>query len=61
MIFIPRCCEQVGHEGRQAEVSAHRASPAQGLAAGWSQEWRVLRFVPDNGTSNLIQAGYGGM
>ena len=25
------------------------------LPDGWSQQWRVLRFIPTSGSSNLIQ------
>lgn len=39
-----------------AQVTAHKATSTQ-LLPGASQEWRVLRFVPERSSSNLIQAG----
>ncbi|CAK9048503.1 unnamed protein product [Durusdinium trenchii] len=42
--------------GGELRVTAHKASPTQALPPGWCQEWRVLRFIPERASSNLIQA-----
>ena len=47
----------IARTARPAEVTAHKATSTQLLPDGVSQEWRVLRFIPEKSSSNLIQAG----
>eukprot|EP00435_Cladocopium_sp_Y103_P064837 s597_g26.t1 len=42
--------------GGELQVTAHKATSTQLLPDGVSQEWRVLRFIPEKSSSNLIQA-----
>jgi len=45
--------------GGSLQVTAHSSADqtvAPGIPSGAKQEWRVLRFTPDAGTTNLIQS-----